>query len=301
MAQTLKIDGVRQGDLMAELRAAPADSVDAIVLFDLYHYFDPATQLRLADEVRRVLKPGGRFILHLPNGEALFSGRVRYWDIMATGSFTRRSIEQLLLEVGTSDAGVLAAVRQAAPQRFVLLRSLWGEEDQLEPLLQAGLSDAGDGLLLPLPQNLLVEDDLASPAFWLAVDHQPHPGGNDFLYPIEVEPAEDELARECVAAVLGEGEFKAAGASPEALASSALHKPANTHWSVRFALWKAVEAGAVFPAFWEVGDKLAHGLKTGPGKLAQPLGTDPRQVFEWRVPAHEQGFGLRGPTWRRAR
>jgi SAM-dependent methyltransferase len=97
MAQTLKIDGVRQGDLMAELRAAPADSVDAIVLFDLYHYFDPATQLRLADEVRRVLKPGGRFILHLPNGEALFSGRVRYWDIMATGSFTRRSIEQLLL------------------------------------------------------------------------------------------------------------------------------------------------------------------------------------------------------------
>ena len=97
MAQTLKIDGVRQGDLMAELRAAPADSLDAIVLFDLYHYFDPATQLRLADEVRRVLKPGGRFILHLPNGEALFSGRVRYWDIMATGSFTRRSIEQLLL------------------------------------------------------------------------------------------------------------------------------------------------------------------------------------------------------------
>jgi len=97
MAKTLKIDGVRQGDLMAELRAAPADSLDAVVLFDLYHYFDPATQLRLADEVRRALKPGGRFILHLPNGEALFSGRVRYWDIMATGSFTRRSIEQLLL------------------------------------------------------------------------------------------------------------------------------------------------------------------------------------------------------------
>ena len=97
MATTLKIEGVRQGDLMATLRAAPADSYDAVVLFDLYHYFDPATQLRLADEVRRVLKPGGRFIMHLPNGEALFAGRVRYWDIMATGSFTRRSIEQLML------------------------------------------------------------------------------------------------------------------------------------------------------------------------------------------------------------
>ncbi|MBL8807228.1 MAG: class I SAM-dependent methyltransferase [Rhodospirillales bacterium] len=97
MAKTLGIEGVRQGDLMATLRAAPAESFDAVVLFDLYHYFDPATQLRLADEVRRVLKPGGRFIMHLPNGEALFAGRVRYWDIMATGSFTRRSIEQLML------------------------------------------------------------------------------------------------------------------------------------------------------------------------------------------------------------
>ncbi|MBL0932897.1 MAG: class I SAM-dependent methyltransferase, partial [Alphaproteobacteria bacterium] len=54
-------------------------------------------QMKLADEVRRVLKPGGRWILHLPNGEALFAGRVRYWDFMATGSFTRKSIEQLLL------------------------------------------------------------------------------------------------------------------------------------------------------------------------------------------------------------
>jgi SAM-dependent methyltransferase len=97
MAAELRIDGVRQGDLMATLRGTPADSLEAVVLFDLYHYFDPATQLRLADEVRRVLKPGGRFIMHLPNGEALFAGRVRYWDIMATGSFTRRSIEQLML------------------------------------------------------------------------------------------------------------------------------------------------------------------------------------------------------------
>ncbi len=80
MAAELRIDGVRQGDLMATLRGTPADSLDAVVLFDLYHYFDPATQLRLADEVRRVLKPGGRFIMH-----------------MATGSFTRRSIEQLML------------------------------------------------------------------------------------------------------------------------------------------------------------------------------------------------------------
>lgn len=72
--------------------------------------------------------------------------------------------EQLLLEVGTSDPEVLARVRQVAPERFLILRSLWGEEEKLEAMLQAGFTGAGDGLLLPLPQNLLVEDDMAQRA-----------------------------------------------------------------------------------------------------------------------------------------
>jgi uridine monophosphate synthetase len=55
-------------------------------------------------------------------------------------------------------------VRQEAPERFLILRSLWGEEERLEAMLQAGFTAAGDGLLLPLPQNLLVEDDIAERA-----------------------------------------------------------------------------------------------------------------------------------------
>lgn len=68
--------------------------------------------------------------------------------------------EQLLLEVGTSDPGILAAVRQAAPNRFVMLRSLWGEEANLQRLLESGFNTTGDGLLLPLPQNLLNESNI---------------------------------------------------------------------------------------------------------------------------------------------
>ena len=102
--------------------------------------------------------PAARVLQHYPDDESpLFLHIVRESQLWATP-------EQLLLEVGTSDAAVLAAVRQQAPQRFLLLRSLWAEEDQLGPLLEAGLSEAGDGLLLPLPQNLLVEDDLAERA-----------------------------------------------------------------------------------------------------------------------------------------
>jgi uridine monophosphate synthetase len=68
--------------------------------------------------------------------------------------------EQVLLEVGTSDPSVLARVRQQAPERFVMLRSLWGEEGNLQRLLASGLNATGDGLLLPLPQSLLNDEGI---------------------------------------------------------------------------------------------------------------------------------------------
>jgi len=102
--------------------------------------------------------PAARVLQHHPNEtDPLYLRIVRESQLWATP-------EQLLLEVGTSDPLILARVRQEAPERFLILRSLWGEEDRLDALLEAGLSPAADGLLLPLPQNLLVEDDIAERA-----------------------------------------------------------------------------------------------------------------------------------------
>ena len=99
-----------------------------------------------------------RVIQHYPNEQdPLYLRIVRETQLWATP-------EQLLLEVGTSDPAILARVRQEAPERFLILRSLWGQEEKLEAMLQAGFTAAGDGLLLPLPQNLLVEDDIAERA-----------------------------------------------------------------------------------------------------------------------------------------
>jgi uridine monophosphate synthetase len=96
-----------------------------------------------------------RVIQHHPDEtEPLYVRIVRETQLWATP-------DQLLLEVGTSDPEVLARVRAEAPERFLILRSLWGEEEKLEAMLDAGFTAAGDGLLLPLPQNLLVEDDIA--------------------------------------------------------------------------------------------------------------------------------------------
>ncbi|MFM7634725.1 MAG: bifunctional orotidine-5'-phosphate decarboxylase/orotate phosphoribosyltransferase [Cyanobacteriota bacterium] len=102
--------------------------------------------------------PAARILQHAPSEEDPHYLRiVRESQLWATP-------EQLLLEVGTSDPAVLARVRQAAPERFLLLRSLWSEEEKLLAMLDAGLGRVGDGLLLPLPQSLLVEDAIAAEA-----------------------------------------------------------------------------------------------------------------------------------------
>jgi len=102
--------------------------------------------------------PAARVLQHHPDEQdPLYLRIVRETQLWATP-------EQLLLEVGTSDPAILARVRAEAPERFLILRSLWAEEDRLDALLEAGLSAAADGLLLPLPQNLLVEDDMAERA-----------------------------------------------------------------------------------------------------------------------------------------
>ena len=102
--------------------------------------------------------PAARILQHAPSDDdPHFLRIVRETQLWATP-------EQLLLEVGTSDPQVLARVRQAAPERFLLLRSLWSEEEKLLAMLDAGLAPSGDGLLLPLPQSLLVDDSVAAGA-----------------------------------------------------------------------------------------------------------------------------------------
>lgn len=67
--------------------------------------------------------------------------------------------EQLGLEVGTSEPEVLANVRAIAPERLILLRSLWQQPEKLTALLEAGLAAEGGGLLLPVPQDLLAQPE----------------------------------------------------------------------------------------------------------------------------------------------
>lgn len=102
LAAHLGIEGVIEGDLSTTLATLPEESVDVIVAFDVIEHFTKSELIDFVDAVRRVLKKGGRWIIHAPNGASPFVGAIRYGDFTHEQTFTRSSLEQLMLASGFS-------------------------------------------------------------------------------------------------------------------------------------------------------------------------------------------------------
>lgn len=102
-ARRLGIVGVVEGDLLQTLAKLSDASHDCVVAFDVIEHFTRDELIGFVDEVHRVLVPGGRWIIHTPNGESPFGGRIRYGDLTHELAFTRTSIAQLLLSSDFSD------------------------------------------------------------------------------------------------------------------------------------------------------------------------------------------------------
>ncbi len=68
--------------------------------------------------------------------------------------------EQLGLEVGTTKADILARIRATAQERIILARSIWAEGGcNLNQILAAGLNANSEGLLIPVPVEMLVSEN----------------------------------------------------------------------------------------------------------------------------------------------
>ena len=99
-ARALGIAGVEQGGAMDRLAATADAGLAAVVSFDLIEHLGKAELPFFTDEVMRVLQPGGRWIIHVPNAESPFFGRVRHGDLSHELAFTAGSLRQWLLASG---------------------------------------------------------------------------------------------------------------------------------------------------------------------------------------------------------
>jgi len=99
-ARRLGIEGIREGQLMAALAAAPDASYDAVILFDVLEHLTRDEVIDAIDAIARVLKKGGRLILHVPNGASPFGTLMIYSDFTHEVAFTPESLAQLFLASG---------------------------------------------------------------------------------------------------------------------------------------------------------------------------------------------------------
>jgi SAM-dependent methyltransferase len=131
-AHELGLDVVQQGSLLGFLRQTRDASCDVVIAFDVLEHFTKPELLELTDEIQRVLRGGGRLIVHVPNAEGIFPGRILFGDLTHEMAFTRQSLQQLFSVCGfarvtvAEDApvphGLLSSVRLAL---WTVLRSLF--------------------------------------------------------------------------------------------------------------------------------------------------------------------------------
>lgn len=88
------LEEVVRGDLMSFLAEQQPDSCDVVFAMDVLEHFERDEFLDILEEVRRVLRAGGRLICHVPNAEGIFGMRIRYGDLTHEMAMTPRSIQQ---------------------------------------------------------------------------------------------------------------------------------------------------------------------------------------------------------------
>ena len=103
LAQELGVEGVSCGGLMETLAGMPDASQDLLLAFDVLEHMTRDELIPFVDEVERVLRPGGRWLLKVPNAESPLFGRVRYGDLTHELAFTRESVSALLRASGFSE------------------------------------------------------------------------------------------------------------------------------------------------------------------------------------------------------
>jgi len=101
-AARLGIEGIFEGDLMQTLHSLSDESKDLIISFDVIEHFTKNELLPFVDEVYRVLKKDGSWVIHTPNGGSPLGGRVLFGDFTHEMMYTRTSLTQLLLASGFS-------------------------------------------------------------------------------------------------------------------------------------------------------------------------------------------------------
>jgi 2-polyprenyl-3-methyl-5-hydroxy-6-metoxy-1,4-benzoquinol methylase len=141
-------------DFLAAQEDASADRVLAI---DILEHLTREEIVECLTAIRRVLKPGGRCIAHVPNGEGLFGMRIRYGDFTHELALTPRSAQQLFRVAGFREVRCFEDKPRVHGLTSLVRRVIWDVGTLPSRLLLAAETGVTQGVL---SQNMMIEATL---------------------------------------------------------------------------------------------------------------------------------------------
>jgi cyclopropane fatty-acyl-phospholipid synthase-like methyltransferase len=111
---------IQMADATDFLENRPSGKLDLVVAIDVVEHFQLYEILNFLFAVKRALKPGGKLLLHVPNGSSSHHGRVLHGDITHYRAFTDKSLHQLA-QIGGFHS---LAVFESAPVKYGLKSKL---------------------------------------------------------------------------------------------------------------------------------------------------------------------------------
>lgn len=103
---------------------AKDESFDYILLFDILEHFPADKGIDLMNQIYRLLKPGGKIIIQVPNGNSLISINY-YGDITHYKAFTPTSLSQIAKITGFEEEGYKEVLPYLPFKKKILSRFLW--------------------------------------------------------------------------------------------------------------------------------------------------------------------------------
>jgi SAM-dependent methyltransferase len=96
IARARGLSQIHQEAIIPFLSKQQPESFDLVVAFDVIEHLTKKELMSVMGEVHRVLRKQGRWIVHVPNGQSPFFGRIRYGDFTHELAFTQRSLASVL-------------------------------------------------------------------------------------------------------------------------------------------------------------------------------------------------------------
>ncbi len=99
--RSMGIENLEQGDIIQFL-SENKNQFDVIIAKDVIEHFTKDEVFEILQLINKNLKPAGRFIMQVPNGQGMFYTSVFYGDYTHEAAYTESSINQIILNTGFS-------------------------------------------------------------------------------------------------------------------------------------------------------------------------------------------------------